>query len=644
MKILHLSDIHFGRNYKCYGIKEKFDDKNKILQELIQCVKNLGSFKPDHIVVTGDIAWHGKRNEFDEAYKWFKELLKETGLSGKNITFCVGNHDVNRAYANMSDDIDDNSISEIDKIYEFDNVHKMESTIYEYDRFCEKLGVEPFVYPCDGKLEYSYSIGYKDVKFPSNNSIRFVAFNTALLSFMPSSKISEDKMWIGQEQIKSLMKYGIIPTEDVHYTIALFHHAERFLHPNEISEYNGRVATLNLLRDNVDLVLCGHTETGGMPILQEQIGGGKLLTAGAAYYSDTHPNAFSILRICDGKNDISVNPFTYNNGWVKQKRSQETTIIKKIKDIPPIGEVKEKCKIVLKSNDIIYEIPVDKLSIYHEIINGIHCWRLDNRKEVLRTLNIILEYNTNTKNVKFSVAEAPKMERDVHAFLERERFFDFMHKYITPEYDTEVYVETSSGEKIVQSKSITTNSCPCSEGLDILEKLDRIQKHYDIKFYRPDEIYENDANKIDIIIELIENGYTSRLRSGDKASASISNADEIELIYKHAREDNSFYLKCENEFVCNLFGVSFNIGKAIVYLGKYKVDKRDVKYKFRTFKKGDQREILFEVKEDFKTYFVLDESKFQEEFIKNNNCLIQIGHMNLDWGFISEKYIKKSDH
>lgn len=644
MKILHLSDIHFGRNYECYGIKEKFDNKDKILCELIQCVKELDSFKPNHIVVTGDIAWHGKRDEFDEAYKWFKELLDETGLSGKDITFCVGNHDVNRAYANINTNIDDNSISEIDKIYDYSNVHEMEPTIYEYDRFCKKLGVEPFAYPCGEKLEYSYSLGYKDVKFPSNNSIRFVAFNTALLSFMPSSKISEDKMWIGQEQIKSLMKYGIIPTEDVHYTIALFHHAERFLHPNEISEYNDRVATLNLLRDNVDLVLCGHTETGGMPILQEQIGGGKLLTAGAAYYSDTHPNAFSILCIPDNEKGVLLNPFTYNNGWVNQKRSQEATIIKKIQDIPPIGEVKEKCKIVLKSNDIIYEIPIEKLSIYHETVNGIHYWRLDNRKEVLRTLNIILEYNVNTKNVNFSVSEAPKMERDVHAFLERERFFDFMYKYITPEYDTEVYVETSSGEKIVQSKSITANGCPCSEGLDILEKLDRIQNHYDIKFYRPDEIYENDANKIDIIIELIENGYTSRLRLGDKASVSISNADEIELIYKHAKADNSFYLKCETEFMCNLFGVSFNIGKAIVYSGKYKVNKRDVKYKFRTFKKGDQREILFEVKEDFKTYFVLNESKFQEEFIKNDNGLIQIGHMNLDWGFISEKYIKQLEH
>jgi len=329
MKILHLSDIHFGRNYECYDIKDKFDNKEKILDELINCIAKLDNLKPEHIVVTGDIAWNGKKNEFDEAYQWFKRLLDTTGLTGKDITICVGNHDVNRAYASLDTDFNDNSIKEIDDIYDYKNVHKMEAPIYEYDNFCERLGVEPFAYPCNDKLEYSYSLGYKDVRFSSGNTIRFVSFNTALLSFMSSSKISSDKMWIGQKQVKSLMKYGIIPNSDVHYTVALFHHAERFLHPNEICEYDDRIATVNLLRENVDLILCGHTETGGLPILYKQVGGGTLLTAGAAYYNDTHPNAFSILCIPDNAKDIAVNPYTYKNGWKENRHSKSNEIIKK---------------------------------------------------------------------------------------------------------------------------------------------------------------------------------------------------------------------------------------------------------------------------------------------------------------------------
>ena len=251
MNILHLSDIHFGRNYECYGLKDKFDDKDRILSELIDCIKESGDFLPEHIVVTGDIAWHGKCEEYQEAQEWFEQLLKAVNLTGKDITFCVGNHDVNRAYASNHVLFTDYSIKEIDEVYDYENVHELEAPIYEYDRFCEKIGMEPYAYPCNGRVEYSYSVGYKDVEFASQNKIRLVAFNTALLSY--SSDISEDKMWIGQKEILKLMQYGIIPNEDVHYTIALFHHAERFLHENEICEYDGRTATLNLLRKNVTI-------------------------------------------------------------------------------------------------------------------------------------------------------------------------------------------------------------------------------------------------------------------------------------------------------------------------------------------------------------------------------------------------------
>ena len=44
MNILHLSDIHFGRNYARYSIKDCFDLKSEILDELIKCVSKLNQF------------------------------------------------------------------------------------------------------------------------------------------------------------------------------------------------------------------------------------------------------------------------------------------------------------------------------------------------------------------------------------------------------------------------------------------------------------------------------------------------------------------------------------------------------------------------------------------------------------------------
>src|SRR5699024_9057030 len=121
----------------------------------------------------------GKKNEYEEAIIWFEKLLKITQLTGKDITFCSGNHDANRSYASVDVTYTDETIKEIDEIYDYKNVHKMEAPFFNYDWFCEKLGVEPFIYPLDDEVEYSYSLGYKDVKFPSGKIIRIFAFNTA---------------------------------------------------------------------------------------------------------------------------------------------------------------------------------------------------------------------------------------------------------------------------------------------------------------------------------------------------------------------------------------------------------------------------------------------------------------------------------
>lgn len=637
MTILHLSDIHFGRNYECYDIKDKFDNKEKILDELINCVANLDSLKPKHIVVTGDIAWNGKKNEFDEAYLWFKKLLKATGLTGKDITICVGNHDVNRAYASLDTDFNDNSIKEIDNIYDYDNVHKMEPTIYEYDNFCENLGVEPFVYPYNDKLEYSYSLGYKDVRFVSGNTIRFVSFNTALLSFMPSSKISSDKMWIGQKQVKSLMKYGIIPNNDVNYTVALFHHAERFLHPNEICEYDDRIATVNLLRENVDLILCGHTETGGLPVLYKQVGGGALLTAGATYYNDTHPNAFSILHIFNKAKDIDISPYTYKNGWKENRTDRGNETIKKINEIPPLGDLKNKCNFVIRSDNKMHIIPIKKASVYRYTKKGTKYIKIDNRKEVLRYLDISIEGTQDGKKVNVSVDLAPKMERNVKAILAREEYFDFISQNITSEHDNEFYVETEDGQKVIQSGTISIDENITGDGIEILKKIDKIQDFFDVLFYRPDEIYERDEAQIDRIIKLIENGYIDNLPL-KLNTASISNINELKQLYKQAEEKNSFYLTYEKEFYCNLFGVEFSLGNVCIITGELSIDLLDLKYKIETFADGDSRKIIFNETPDYNTFLIVDEEKAKENvIIKKDSFIYSVPPWNLNWGFIFEK-------
>lgn len=197
MIILHLSDIHFGRDNPQYKVRGEFIKKKEILRDLLASIRD-NAMKPDHIIVTGDIAWFGKKKDFDEALVWFKELLRVTNLSSSDITFCPGNHDVNRGYGNYKTDIDYRNIEAIDRVYQYEYVHRMESPLYNYEKFCEALGVVPYHYPKADKWESSYAIGFKDIRLPNSEVVRIVSFNTALLSFV--KKYPDDQMLIGQPQ------------------------------------------------------------------------------------------------------------------------------------------------------------------------------------------------------------------------------------------------------------------------------------------------------------------------------------------------------------------------------------------------------------------------------------------------------------
>lgn len=638
MNILHLSDIHFGRNYPEYGIQDVFAEKESILSELISCISNIEDrARPEHIVVTGDIAWQGKHKDFEEAHDWFCRLLEVTGLCGKDITFCVGNHDVNRAYACANRDLQDNEVERIDNIFDYNHVHEMEPPIYEYDKFCEKIGMEPFMYPLDGKMEYSYSLGYKDVEFPSGNKIRFLGFNTALLSCLPN--IDDDRMWIGQKQVKSLLTYGILPAaEDVHYAIALFHHAERFLHPNEICEYDGRIATLPFLREYVNLILCGHTEAGGRPVLQQQIGGAKVLTGGAAYYSDVHPNAFSMIYVFDNQKDMCFQPYTYEGTWKKYQYGDYGVDIQPIYELPKLGELQESCKLIISNEEQKYEVPIKKLSIFSYEKDGKQFLRLDNRKEVLRELDIECQTTIAGEYPTFDVSLAPKMERNVVAMLKREEYFEWLSQIFRSEGETHLSLKSDSGVEVFSATNISGSIESDEWGIELLRKVVKIEEFYDVKFYRPDDLYESDLKKIEILIQLIEEGYTTQFQLGKTMTTDFCDLNKMKKWLEQAEILNNFCLVYEKPFFCELFGVRFTLGKIMVIAGIYHLEKEDLAYKIDTFRPGDSRKCLLNADGEFKTYLVADKemAKTKVKFDFDYE-VFSVEKMGIKFGYIYEE-------
>ncbi|MCD7763635.1 MAG: metallophosphoesterase [Lachnospiraceae bacterium] len=641
MNILHLSDIHFGRNNPKYKVAGEFQHKEKILEELLESIGETRC-KPEHIVVTGDVAWWGRKQDFDEALVWFKKLLKITNLSGKDITFCPGNHDVNWSYGNANRNMTPENIEMIDEMYQYDKIHEFEAPLYNYEKFCEQLEVAPFHYLKEGQWEASYSIGHKDIVLANGEIIRLVSFNTALLSYVPG--YPDDQMMIGQKQVFDLIKYGILGDSSIYFTIALFHHAERFLHTHEICEYNQRKATLPLLRKYVNLILCGHTETGGMPVINQQIGGSEMLTGGAAYYTDDHANAYSIIIVPDSCNGVVQKTIVFDSyiysedqGWHINK-AKELTNTEAINTKIPKLNIRADLKLVLFNKDQEFTVPIKDISVSDF---GVNEKVINNSEDVCRYLDIECIGPTNKPgNAKLSIKTASRKANNVGAFLAREGIFGFIENALRESQLTFKFFD-EFGQDFMSGDLSKTDCEIKQEGYDFLKKVRRIEEYYDVLFRRPDDSAQE--GRVDVINELIEYGFTKRLNIIQTATIPFSDRNQLLKIGKSRIFHTDVYLYCKNEFRCNLYGCDFSLGEAKVIAGPYRVDRSGNILKALTYQNGDIRRVKLIAKENTECYLVTNEGKINfHNKRKRKNICIRRDNLGIDWGYIYEIKKKKA--
>ena len=87
---LHVSDFHFqqGDPY----------DRDVVLKAQVDSVKSFreSGHVPELVFVTGDIAYSGKRQEYDLATDFFDNLIKAAGVDRQSLFVVPGNHDVDR--------------------------------------------------------------------------------------------------------------------------------------------------------------------------------------------------------------------------------------------------------------------------------------------------------------------------------------------------------------------------------------------------------------------------------------------------------------------------------------------------------------------------------------------------------------------
>jgi formylglycine-generating enzyme required for sulfatase activity/predicted MPP superfamily phosphohydrolase len=92
VRILHLSDLHFRASDQWQA--------DPVLEALRRDAVATWKGRVDLLIVTGDIAFSGKKAEYELANAWLEALISELGLERARVVLAPGNHDVDRGTIN----------------------------------------------------------------------------------------------------------------------------------------------------------------------------------------------------------------------------------------------------------------------------------------------------------------------------------------------------------------------------------------------------------------------------------------------------------------------------------------------------------------------------------------------------------------
>lgn len=306
MRILHLSDVH-------YGVASNADPNRKIVFDcLLETLKSLRKeADPDLLCITGDLVFSGKPEEF-AAFKeaFLVPVLSAVGLPTTACFFAPGNHDQDRtplAYVQRDRFLAAKSNEEFNELVT-DKIAQgiLMNSFTEYTELVNELSP-----PHSGSPSYAASwelnIGAQRV--------RIVALNSAMLSGFHDGDSALGKMRVSEHQLFQ----GLAGIGEADILVTLMHHPMEWLQPDENSLVSNKLMTAG------GLLLYGHTHRiADLRALSKQEAGRTLVCspASACYTqksaSGEWANGFSVIDI-DETLRCRVQAFSYlgspTPGW-----------------------------------------------------------------------------------------------------------------------------------------------------------------------------------------------------------------------------------------------------------------------------------------------------------------------------------------
>lgn len=300
-RILHLSDLHAREKSQWSTTPILKEAKKAILAEA-------GKVNVDLVVFTGDIAFSGKKAEYEIAQAWLDDLcLNPSGLNierGQILTV-PGNHDVDRGLISSGASSIERTLAEarseanVAQIYdEEDSKELLLKRHKAYFDFCASfLGTT-------GASNHCWSKTFK----AGNGRVRIDGLNT---SWLCRGDDDRGRLLVGQSQLTEVIKAHT----EADLRITLMHHPLSAL--MEFDEAN----TADYLKQNADIVLRGHLHKAESTFRLTNTGSYLELAAGALHEGHEAQNRFSILDFDDDLSALRVSTFVWLSGRWKLDRN-----------------------------------------------------------------------------------------------------------------------------------------------------------------------------------------------------------------------------------------------------------------------------------------------------------------------------------
>jgi SAM-dependent methyltransferase/3',5'-cyclic AMP phosphodiesterase CpdA len=284
---LHISDLHFRKGTKWQS--------ERVLNALIDDLRELkdrNDLVPDIVLITGDIAFSGKKEEYESAKAFVDDLHRVYDLGPDRFYVVPGNHDLDRRRITVTTRL---LVRQLLERKDEDLIAKV------FEESSEQAGrqalLDPFIEynsfaPPDCSMSSDQFFWTKRLKIPGFER------HTVLLGFNSAWTALEDKqkdLLLGSFHVEKALSHSKATKSD--FVIALMHHP-----PSWLADWDEQEVS-NLLFYRADFVLRGHLHKQDQVMVPR---GAIQIAAGCAFETRNRANSYNFVRVDDSRGKATL--------------------------------------------------------------------------------------------------------------------------------------------------------------------------------------------------------------------------------------------------------------------------------------------------------------------------------------------------